>query len=221
MGNASVVTLALVILNGCLLAAGVWVATQGLPVVVLLPLLIAVSGLDLILVRSGSLRTGTRETEARAEAMRRVDTRRRGNIVDETTGLYTRWYFDRRIEEEAARCRRYKHSMAVVILRVGAVDLTTFSVDGWQQRSHDAARRAAGIVREVDISAALSPFEFAICLIHCDRDGAYRAVERLVKQLPDYSCEAGIAVFPDEGYEASALLDLATARLRPLHLGAA
>jgi GGDEF domain-containing protein len=110
--------------------------------------------------------------------------------------------------------------MAVVVLKVDVVDLTTFSVDGWQKRALDAAQRAAKVIREVDISASLSPYEFAICLIHCDREGAYKALERMLTQLPDYNCEAGVAVYPEEGYEPSALVEVAGARLKQLRIEA-
>jgi GGDEF domain-containing protein len=146
----------------------------------------------------------------------KIEGRRRHAILDDTTGLYTRWYFERRVKEEAARCRRYAHSMAIVVLRVDEVDLTTFSTDGWQKRSQSAAERAAITVREVDIAAALSPFEYAICLVHCDRNGANAAVERIARQLHEYRCEAGVAIYPEEALEPKALVDVARARLNAL-----
>lgn len=216
-GTLRLIALSLVF-NGVLAAIVIGVTRADLPIGVLLLPFVVLSVLEMVALRAFLPHHGAEEPMSayRSEIVRRVDPRRRNTIVDESTGLYTRWYFDRRIEEEAARCKRYKHSMAVIVLRVGVVDLTTFSTDGWQQRSLEAAQRAAKIVREVDISAAISPFEFAICLIHCDRDGAYRALDRMLLQLPDYKCEVGVAVFPDEGYEAPALIDLAAARMRDL-----
>jgi GGDEF domain-containing protein len=204
--------------NSLLLAAAVIVVNAGISSVALLPVLALISFLEIVLILHllSSQNAEEARSSPRIDAVRRVDYRRKPSIVDDATGLYTRWYFDRRVEEEGARCRRYKHSMAVVVLRVDEVDLTTFSLDGWQQRSQNAAQAAAKVIREVDISASISPFEFAICLIHCDRDGAYKALERMMNQLPDYNCEAGVAVFPDEGYEASALVEVASARVKPL-----
>jgi len=192
----------------------------GVSAAIIVPAFVAVSVVEMVVWKSRaqqSRQAAAAGKEPRLEALRVPESRRRAAIIDETTGLRTRWYFDRRIEEEAARCIRYKHSMTVVVLRVDAVDLTTFSLDGWQKRSLEAAQRAATVVREVDISAALSPFEFAICLVHCDRDGALSAVSRMARGLPDFDCEAGVASFPDEGFEAAALLELARARMR--HLG--
>lgn len=208
--------------NAVLIGCVLWAASTGLSLFVILPLFLAVSIGEFLLWKA-FLWPGRRErdttTDRRIDVLGAVATRRRSSIMDETTGLYTRWYFDRRIDEEAARCTRYKHSMAVVVLRVDVVDLTTFSLDGWQKRSLEAAQRAAKVVREVDISAALSPFEFAICLVHCDRQGAYHALDRMMSQLPDYNCEAGVAVFPDEGHEPSTLVELAHARMQPLRNG--
>jgi len=204
--------------NAMLVVVVLWATRADVPILFLIIPFVVLSILEMIVVRAMAphRRAEDAMSPERSAAVRRVDPRRKNSILDETTGLYTRWYFDRRIEEEAARSKRYKHSMAVIVLRVDVVDLTTFSLDGWQKRSLEAAQRAAKVVREVDISASLSPFEFAICLIHCDREGAYKALDRLLTQLPDYNCEAGIAVYPDEGYDASALVDLATARLRSL-----
>ena len=210
------------VVNTLLIAVAVFVANTGITALVLLPILALVSVAEIaywrMLNRDAEEKRAT--PEPRMEAVRRLDSRRKASIIDDATGLYTRWYFDRRVEEEAARCKRYKHSMAVVVLKVDAVNLTTFSTDGWQKRALDAAQRAAKVIREVDISASLSPYEFAICLIHCDRDGAYRALDRMLSQLPDYNCEAGVAVYPDEGYEPSALVEVAGARVKPLQMPA-
>jgi GGDEF domain-containing protein len=209
--------------NSLLLVAAVLVFNAGMTALVLLPVMLLVSILEIAILQSFFRQrpSGEEVDPVRIDAVRRIDYRRKPSIVDDATGLYTRWYFDRRVEEEAARCKRYKHKMAIVVLRVGDVDLTTFSLDGWQKRSQNAAQSAAKVIREVDISASLSPFEFAICLIHCDRDGAYRALDRMMSQLPDYNCEAGVAVYPDEGYEPSALVEIAGARLKPLAVEAA
>jgi GGDEF domain-containing protein len=204
--------------NGLLITAVLLVANAGVPLLLVVPVFLAVSAVEALAAHT-LLPAGRPAGEAAPQPIgggRGAGMRRRQAVIDESTGLYTRWYFDRRLHEEAARCKRYDHSMAVVVLRVDVVDLTTFSLDGWQKRSLEAATRAAKVVREVDISAAISPFEFAICLVHCDREGAGKALERMKHQLADYDCEAGVAVFPDEGYEPAALVDLAMMRLRPL-----
>jgi GGDEF domain-containing protein len=149
------------------------------------------------------------------ELMQRSSDARRG-IRDETTGLLNRWYLERRLDEEAARCLRYGHSMAVVVLKAIAIDLARFSLDGWQQESAAAAARAARVIRNVDLSASLAPFEFALCLVHCDRVGAEAALERITREFSDYNCRVGIAVYPEDECEPRALIELARVRSRQI-----
>jgi hypothetical protein len=68
------------------------------------------------------------------------------------------------------------------------------------------------VVRGVDVTAALSPYEFGICLVHCGREGAERALARMLSELAGYRCQAGIAVFPEEPCEPAALIELARGR---------
>jgi GGDEF domain-containing protein len=140
---------------------------------------------------------------------------RRFSIRDESTGLLNRWYLERRLNEEAARCTRYGYSMAVVVLKAAVPNLSGISIDGWQEQSADAAQRCLTVIRNVDLSALLGPFEFAICLVQCDRVGADQAIERLVAELTEYNCSAGIAVLPDDDCEPSAMIELARMRSQP------
>jgi GGDEF domain-containing protein len=149
------------------------------------------------------------------ELMQRSSEVRRG-IRDETTGLLNRWYLERRLDEEAARCKRYGHPMAVIVLKAVAIDLARFSLDGWQQESASAARRCAQVIRNVDLSASLAPFEFAMCLVHCDRNGANAAIKRILDEFRDYECQIGISVYPDDDCEPRALIELARVRSREL-----
>jgi len=153
-----------------------------------------------------------------ARVIHRSEAQRRGSIRDENTGLYQRWYLETRIVEEAARCRRYSHSMAIVVLRAGSMNLATWGEDSWQSRSLDIARRTASTVRNVDLSASIAPLEFALCLVHCDREGAVRALLRIGESLPEGISDAGIAVYPDDQCEPAALIELARGRSRPLRI---
>lgn len=152
--------------------------------------------------------------DALVSRFRRSDEGRRSAIFDEPTQLYHRWYLELRLEEEAERCTRYGISMAVVAFKPGLIDLESFSEDTWRQRAADSARRAAGLVRKVDLAAAISPMEYVICLVHCDRPGAERAIERLAEELSEYDCKAGIAVFPEDQREPAKLIETAMVRCR-------
>jgi GGDEF domain-containing protein len=147
--------------------------------------------------------------------MERSAQARRFSIRDEATGLLNRWYLERRLNEEAARCKRYGYSMAVVVLKTAVPNLSGISIDGWQEQSADAAQRCLAVIRNVDLSALLGPFEFAICLVQCDRAAAVDAVHRLVGELTEYNCSAGLAVLPDDDCEPSAMIELARMRSEP------
>ncbi|HEU0074138.1 MAG TPA: diguanylate cyclase [Dehalococcoidia bacterium] len=147
--------------------------------------------------------------------MERSAQARRFSIRDEATGLLNRWYLERRLNEEAARCKRYGYSMAVVVLKAAVPNLSGISIDGWQEQSADAAQRCLTVIRNVDLSALLGPFEFAICLVQCDRVAATEAIHRLVGELTEYQCSAGLAILPDDDCEPSAMIELARMRSQP------
>jgi hypothetical protein len=104
--------------------------------------------------------------------------------------------------------------MAVVVIRAGGIELTAFSIDAWQAASANTAERMVGVLRNIDLSAFLGPFEYAICLIQCDRDGAARVIGRLRAELSEFVCHAGTSVYPDDGTEPLALIDSARIRSR-------
>jgi GGDEF domain-containing protein len=143
---------------------------------------------------------------------------RRFSIRDETTGLLNRWYLERRLGEEAARCKRYGYSMSVIVLKAVVPHAEGMSLDNWQVKSADAAQRCLAVVRNVDLSAVLGPFEFAICLVHCDRSGAEAARARLVSELSEYECLTGIAVLPDDDIAPGAMVEMARSRSHGVEL---
>ena len=101
--------------------------------------------------------------------MERSANARRFSIRDESTGLLNRWYLERRLDEEAARCKRYGYSMAVIVLKAAVPQLSAMSIDNWQDKSAEAAQRCltvdpkrrpqrrAGPVRVRDLPGALRP----------------------------------------------------------------
>ena len=203
-----------------LLLAGsiVWLAAGRLAVG---PAVLLAFGLACLEIAMWFIVVRGRETAPRdnrlVSIMERSAQARRFSIRDEATGLLNRWYLERRLDEEAARCKRYGYSMAVIVLRAAVPRLSTMSIDDWQEQSADAAQRCLAVVRNVDLSALLGPFEFAICLVHCDRNGAEAALSRLVRELREYNCTAGISVLPDDDVVPDAMIELA--RVRSQHIG--
>jgi GGDEF domain-containing protein len=202
--------------NFVLLAALVVLHAAGMPWVFSALVATAAAVIDVALWRAAPAAesSGPSRADRLLGLIERSNDARRNAIRDESTGLLSRWYFERRLDEEAARCRRYGYKMSVVVLKAAIVDLAGISVDGWQVESASAAYRCAEVVRNVDLAAGLGPFEFAICLIHCDLAGAHSAISRLVTQLPEYACSAGVGVYPDDRVEPQELIQTARARIQ-------
>jgi GGDEF domain-containing protein len=209
-------TIAFLITNLAIAVSMVWLSQYELDTKLAIALI-----LNVVIIEVGlwyvMLRTQRHQQEAPriVSVLERSAQARRFSIRDETTGLLNRWYLERRLNEEAARCKRYGYSMAVVVLKAAVPNLTGMSIDGWQEQSADAAQRCLNVIRNVDLSALLGPFEFAICLVQCDRADADQAIERLVSELADYRCAAGVAVLPDDDCDPSAMIELARMRSQP------
>ncbi len=137
---------------------------------------------------------------------------RRLAIYDSASGLYNRWYLELRLQEEFLRCKRYGVSMAVVVIRLGSVALSELSLDSWGGLASTLAHTMAQSVRAVDITAALGPLEFAICLVHCDRAGALSALDRVLEDLHGHPADVGLAVYPEDDCDGKALIELARGR---------
>jgi GGDEF domain-containing protein len=208
-------SIAFLITNLAIAVSMVWLSKYqldtGLAIALVLNVVIVEVGLWYVMMR-----TQQPQQEPRiVSIMERSAQARRFSIRDEATGLLNRWYLERRLNEEAARCKRYGYSMSVVVLKAGVPNLANYSIDNWQEQSADAAQRCINVIRNVDLSALLGPFEFAICLVQCDREGAQLAIGRLVQELTEYACSAGIAVLPDDDCEPSAMIELARMRAQP------
>ena len=123
------------------------------------------------------------------------------SIRDGGFGLYHPWYFDLRVKEKAKRCRRNGFSMALE--KLGPEDPS------------NAGILAASTIRAVDLSTALSPLEFAICLLHCDHAGAEGLISRLQDSLLPYECSFGLAIFPNGADNAKDLIEIARSSVQP------
>jgi GGDEF domain-containing protein len=220
MAAQTLTRIALVSINLALMASWAWFAADalGAPAAIgALLVLLAIEAFLWLRLTSSSMETpGSQPGRSvdRVSALIARPERRRQSIREESTGLFHRWYLEMRLEQEALRCQRYKHSMAVIVLQAGAVNLSEFSMDSWQVQSLETAERCTKAVRNIDLSAFLAPMEYALCLVQCDTAGAENALERLRAELSEYKVDAGIAVYPDDGCEPLALIDLARRRSR-------
>ena len=170
------------------------------------------------LLRSSDAYDDAVQNDAAFDQVRRqVEGVRRTVLFDGTLGLYQRWYFELRLKEEMERCLRYDLSMAVVVVQLADDGKGDAADQDWQAEASEAAYVTARAVRTVDLTATVGAREFAVCLVHCDRDGATVAMQRLAGVLGAHDCSIGTAVFPEDNCEPKQLVELARSRALPAH----
>jgi GGDEF domain-containing protein len=155
--------------------------------------------------RSKEARESAHEPERSPEAV----------LLDEATGLYEGWYFERRVREEVQRCARYGRLFALIL---------------WEPRllpgealEDEVVASVAGIIkgglRQTDLAAQLERTRFAALLIEAEHNTARTVAFRMKGDLASCvrggpaSWRTGMDIFPDDGVDASALFQVATRRL--------
>jgi diguanylate cyclase (GGDEF)-like protein len=141
-----------------------------------------------------------------------ADTARR----DPLTGLLNHGAFHAQLASEAARARRYRGSIALVLL-----DLDRFKETNDREGHQEGDRllRAfasalAGTLRETDVAGRLGGDEFGALLLGAARPDVDAFVARLRRALPEgLSVSAGAAHLPEECPVAEQLLETADRRL--------
>jgi GGDEF domain-containing protein len=136
-------------------------------------------------------------------------------LLDEATGLYKTWYFERRVREEVLRCARYGRAFAVIF---------------WEPRllpgealSDEAIARIGVVIREglrqTDLAAQLERTCFAALLIESEHNMARTVAYRMKGSLSSRvrggpsTWRTGVAVFPDDGVDMATLFQVATRKL--------
>ena len=135
---------------------------------------------------------------------------------DPLTGLLNHEAFHARLGREAARARRYRGRLALVLF-----DLDRFKEinDGAGHQEGDRLLRAfavalAGTARETDCLGRLGGDEFAALLLEVEAVTVATLLARLRSCLPDgLAASAGAAFLPEESSTAEQLLELADRRL--------
>ena len=145
---------------------------------------------------------------------------RRLSITDPLTGLYNRRFFMSQFEDAIGRAQRYEHRLALVF---GDLDRFKSINDRFGHHTGDRALQAVSeamrrSIRGTDMLARMGGEEFAALLMETDCDRALQVAHRFLTQIRNLgfkaddgqpvsiSMSAGIALFPEHGDSATALL---------------
>ena len=147
---------------------------------------------------------------------------------DPLTSLLNRRYFDERFGEELERSRRAKVPLAVAILDVDHFKRIN---DNWGHPAGDEVLRTMGSIirqfgRRTDVVARYGGEEFVMMLEGQDPAAGLARLEKLRMRIAEHdipvatgaaplhiTLSGGLAVYPDDGTDADALLRVADQRL--------
>lgn len=146
----------------------------------------------------------------------------RSAVTDPLTGIGNREGFERAFRQELARARRYEYHLNLVML-----DLNRFKEvnDRFGHSAGDAAlKRVAQILdeskREADSVFRWGGDEFVMLLPEVRPEAAKAAMQRLIDSVAAIDVQGtklgvsgGVASYPTDGLDPSALLDAADARM--------
>jgi GGDEF domain-containing protein len=136
-------------------------------------------------------------------------------LFEGLSGLYQAWYFQRRAEEEVARCARYGRPFVLIIWEALLLPGEVLS----EEVVAKAGEVIRGGIRKTDLAGQLDRTSFAALLIEATYEIARSVAYRLKGDLGQRArtgsgrWRSGFAVFPDDGLEFDALLQVAVRRL--------
>ena len=136
-------------------------------------------------------------------------------LFDGASGLYRSWYFERRVHEEVQRCARSGRVFALVF---------------WEPRllpgealADEAIARVGDIIKEelrqTDLAAQFERTRFTALLVESERNTARTVAFRVKGSLSTRvragpaTWRTGLAIFPDDGMDASTLFQVAARKV--------
>jgi diguanylate cyclase (GGDEF)-like protein len=173
------------------------------------PLVLAVAGGSV-----GVVAAVRRRLEGERSAMRRWA------LTDPLTGAANRRGLRERIEYEVTRHARQKHRFAIVMIDLDGFKGVNdrFGHHAGDELLRDVAASLREAVRDQDTVARLGGDEFCVLAPETDHAGGVHlaervtaAVRRVTTGLDSLSASVGVAVYPDDGANAPAVLNAADA----------
>ena len=136
-------------------------------------------------------------------------------LLDGLSGLYQTWYFERRANEEVARCARYGHHFGLVLWEPRLLPGEALA----DEVISKAGQVISSGIRKTDLAGRLDRTRFAALLFEAGFD-VVRSVNHRVKVDLGQGARTGsgpwrgaFAVFPDDGLDYDVLLQVAGRRL--------
>ncbi|MFQ5583511.1 MAG: GGDEF domain-containing protein [Calditrichia bacterium] len=125
--------------------------------------------------------------EELAELKEKAEMLESGQFTDKLTGLYNRTFFNRRLEEEFHRARRYGNPLSLVLMEVNNFDkhLDTHGKEAGDYILMQTAKIILNNTRLSDIVFRLDTCKFAIILNDTPEKGANYETERIKKVIED------------------------------------
>lgn len=163
---------------------------------------------------TGAVQAANRRQFEAALQSERLLTRGRQRAVegaspnDSAEATFHQAYFLIRLEEEVKRARREGYELSLICLDV--------SVPGHKPEGevleaicYDVATLVSGQEKTISLAGCLAPTVFVLCLPRTDARAARAFLSKCLQGLGSYWCQSGLATYPGDATNSSALLECA------------